>query len=121
MLLIILCVGFYFLASYTLETKKAAVDRIAALKCPEDYKTQDEKGYALLDFFNDYVTANPKAKGNIAIIDAGRTDFLILRHCTSTLMRFGYDGVSTIDAQIRQQLITTMINNDTGSSTESRQ
>ncbi|MSU74612.1 hypothetical protein EXS57_02425 [Candidatus Kaiserbacteria bacterium] len=103
------------------EAQKAAAERIVGLKCPEDYKTQDEKVHAFLDFLNDYVTANPKAKGDIAVIDAGRTDFLITRHCTSTLMNFGYDGVSPIDARVRQELITTMIDNDTGSSTKSSQ
>ena len=81
---------------------------IAALKCPEDYKTEDEKMSAFNDFSNSYASANPKAYGDWHVFLAGRADFLIKHHCTATLMRFGYDGVSPIGAQLRQQLITAM-------------
>ena len=90
-------------------------------KCPEAYKSDADKMQAFLAWGEDFVKANPKAKGDLGAYDTARTDFLIGQHCTATLKNFGYDGVSPIDATVRQEIIAVMVKNDTGSSTESNQ
>lgn len=97
-----------------IEQEATAIAHIASLKCPEDYKTEDEKVNALLSFFNNYVDAHPEVKGDIKAFMTGRTDFLIEHNCIATLINFGYDGKSPIDAQVRQELITAMVNNANG-------
>jgi hypothetical protein len=108
----VIAIIFIVKTTHLAAEQKAATDQIASLKCPEVYATQDEKMSAFLAFGNNYVIVNPNAKGNLAIYDTARTDFLIARHCTATLKNFGYDGVSTIDAKVRQEIIVAMEKND---------
>lgn len=96
--------------------QEVATARIADLMCPEDYQTTDERAAAFASFAENYVIVNPEAYGNDSAFTVGRADFLISHYCTDTLMNFGYDGVSPIDANIRQELITAM-NVDAGSDT----
>jgi hypothetical protein len=118
--LAILVVGAYALYSHSnlkladkpSTEQSVAMAQITALKCPEAYTTEDEKMQAYLAFGENLVKANPKAKGDIVAYDTARTDFLIERHCTATLTNFGYDGISPINAQTRQEIIVAMVKND---------
>ncbi len=99
------------------EEKKAAASRIAALKCPEAYPNYDAKMKAFLEFANDYSIEYPISTIDDTDFAAGRIDFLISRHCTSTLMNLGYDGTSPIDATIKTMLIINSMQDNQATST----
>ncbi len=102
--------------SVTPAEQKAAVAGIAALKCPEAYANDVERAKAFYEYFDYFFTVYPNKHG-MYDWDAGRMDFLISHHCTTTLVAYGYDGTSPIDSAIRQKLINNAMQSDQATST----
>ncbi len=102
--------------SVTPAEQKAAVARIATLKCPNEYADYFDRANAFYAFFVDFFTEYPNKYGEYDW-SAGRIDFLISHHCTSALMVYGYDGTSSIDSVMRQKLISSAMQSDQATST----
>lgn len=84
--------------------QKAAAADITTLKCPEVYASNDERDETFIEFLTDYKTEYPDA--SFSEYTAARIDFLISHNCIATLMNYGYDGTSPINATERQELIS---------------
>lgn len=76
-LLTILAVGIYFLATY---------NNPNALKCPDDYATNEEQVAAFDKWTNDFYDANPEA--TITDWSAARRQFWVNNNCTAALQRY---------------------------------
>ena len=104
LILAILSVGVYFLATY---------HNPDAPKCPDDYATNEEQVAAFDKWTNDFYDANPEA--TISDWSAARHQFWVDNNCTAALERYQSAQDGTADPatvkMIDDALQEAMLNN----------